>query len=60
MADAPAPWYTWATFGLHVRGGMKTICGHQLSCDICGGPMVERKCKIICTNCGYTRDCSDP
>ena len=31
-----------------------------LVCDICGGNMMERNCKIICLNCGYTRDCSDP
>ena len=29
-------------------------------CDICGGPTHERHCKIICLNCGFTRDCSDP
>lgn len=28
-------------------------------CDICSGPTYELHCKIICTNCGYTRDCSD-
>ena len=31
-----------------------------LVCDICGENMMERNCKIICLNCGYTRDCSDP
>lgn len=29
-------------------------------CDVCGGPTVERHCKVICQRCGYTRDCSDP
>lgn len=30
-------------------------------CDICGGNSItERNCKVICNNCGYTRDCSDP
>jgi hypothetical protein len=29
-------------------------------CLICGGRTETRKCKIICTNCGYLRDCSDP
>ena len=29
-------------------------------CDVCGGgPVYELHCKIICRNCGYTRDCSD-
>jgi len=30
------------------------------ACDVCGGPTYERNCKVICTRCGYTRDCSDP
>jgi ribosomal protein S27AE len=29
-------------------------------CERCGEPMEERKCKITCGNCGYSRDCSDP
>lgn len=29
-------------------------------CDLCGGPMLERHCKLVCLNCGYQRDCSDP
>jgi hypothetical protein len=29
-------------------------------CERCGERMEERKCKITCTNCGLTRDCSDP
>jgi ribosomal protein L37E len=31
-----------------------------LDCEICGNRMYERSCKIICRNCGFTRDCSDP
>jgi len=31
-----------------------------MNCPICGFPSVEEKCKVICQNCGYTRDCSDP
>jgi len=30
------------------------------TCDVCGGPVFELHCKIICRKCGYTRDCSDP
>lgn len=30
------------------------------TCELCGGPTVERHCKIVCLNCGYRRDCSDP
>ncbi len=29
-------------------------------CDICGAQMRDIHCKLICPNCGYTRDCSDP
>ncbi len=29
-------------------------------CEICGGRFTERSCKVICRNCGFTRDCSDP
>ena len=30
------------------------------NCDLCGGPVLERHCKILCLTCGYQRDCSDP
>jgi hypothetical protein len=30
------------------------------SCWLCGGPTQYRHCKIVCPNCGFTRDCSDP
>ena len=30
-------------------------------CELCGFPSaIERHCKIVCPNCGFTRDCSDP
>jgi carbonic anhydrase/acetyltransferase-like protein (isoleucine patch superfamily) len=29
-------------------------------CELCGGPIMERHCKVICLSCGYQRDCSDP
>jgi len=29
-------------------------------CDLCGGPLLERHCKVVCLNCGAQRDCSDP
>lgn len=29
-------------------------------CDLCGAAMVERHCKLVCTSCGYQRDCSYP
>ena len=36
------------------------VTGEYLTCEICGQRMSERHCKIVCPNCGYTRDCSDP
>lgn len=29
-------------------------------CDLCGARMLERHCKLVCPNCGFMRDCSDP
>ena len=29
-------------------------------CELCGGPVMERHCKVACLNCGFQRDCSDP
>jgi hypothetical protein len=29
-------------------------------CDLCGATMDERHCKLVCRQCGYMRDCSDP
>jgi len=29
-------------------------------CDLCGWPVLDRHCKVLCLNCGYMRDCSDP
>jgi hypothetical protein len=34
--------------------------GHLHVCERCGEPMEERHCKILCGNCGFSRDCSDP
>ncbi|HET6371475.1 MAG TPA: hypothetical protein VFG95_09775 [Nitrospiria bacterium] len=34
--------------------------GKAERCDICGAPVIEVHCKIVCTRCGYKRDCSDP
>lgn len=30
------------------------------ACWLCGAPTVYQRCKIICTTCHFTRDCSDP
>jgi len=29
-------------------------------CELCGTVMYDHSCKIVCPNCGYKRDCSDP
>lgn len=31
-----------------------------VSCDLCGAPMLDLHCKLICRQCGFKRDCSDP
>jgi hypothetical protein len=30
------------------------------ACWVCGGPTNYRQCRIVCSICGFTRDCSDP
>ncbi|HKB14996.1 MAG TPA: hypothetical protein VKF62_02975 [Planctomycetota bacterium] len=30
------------------------------ACDLCGARMIERHCKLVCPQCGFIRDCSDP
>ena len=29
-------------------------------CELCGSEMFGLHCKLVCPNCGYKRDCSDP
>jgi hypothetical protein len=44
-------------------GAERDAAPHRTSgpvCDLCGGTMYERHCRIICPTCGYQRDCSDP
>lgn len=32
-----------------------------IECEVCGSEMrYIAACKILCSNCGYKRDCSDP
>ncbi len=33
---------------------------NDTKCELCGGPVAERHCKVVCLTCGYQRDCSDP
>ena len=30
------------------------------NCEVCGTEMYGLHCKLICPNCGYRRDCSNP
>ena len=46
--------------GLGPAGPANRAPIEYLTCEICGQRMSERHCKIVCSNCGYTRDCSDP
>lgn len=32
----------------------------DIDCWVCGAAVVAVHCKIVCQNCGFTRDCSDP
>lgn len=41
-------------------GGGGSTTPSPAICELCGGPVLERHCKIVCLNCGYQRDCSDP
>ena len=29
-------------------------------CEVCETEMFGLHCKLVCPNCGYRRDCSDP
>jgi hypothetical protein len=29
-------------------------------CEVCSSEMYGLHCKLVCPNCGYRRDCSDP
>ena len=29
-------------------------------CELCSTEMFGLHCKLVCPNCGYRRDCSDP
>ena len=49
---------TTASFKLAGRTLKEATPG--LSCELCGGPVLDRHCKVVCLNCGFHRDCSDP
>jgi hypothetical protein len=29
-------------------------------CDLCDTQMIDFNCELVCLNCGFRRDCSDP
>ncbi|MFA6035975.1 MAG: hypothetical protein WC759_03385 [Candidatus Micrarchaeia archaeon] len=31
----------------------------SLTCEACGSVLEARKCKMMCSRCGYFRSCSD-
>lgn len=36
------------------------VAPYSATCDLCGTMMYGRHCKLVCRQCGYVRDCSDP
>ncbi len=32
----------------------------SMICANCGRELVENRCKVLCPECGYFEDCSDP
>ncbi len=42
------------------RGRAARLDPDTFHCDLCGAPMLNRHCKLLCLQCGYQRDCSDP
>lgn len=56
-AEGRAPKRPAALDGASSTAGEAQLAG---TCELCGGPVVERHCKIVCLNCGAQRDCSDP
>ena len=62
-----------STVSDHVAGGAENGAGEDVGattsvppekqvffCDLCGARMLNLHCKLICKQCGYKRDCSDP
>ncbi|WEL19492.1 hypothetical protein SVXNc_0472 [Candidatus Nanohalococcus occultus] len=44
-----------------VSGSEETGANSMFNCWNCGGSMRKHvACELICDNCGFIRDCSDP
>lgn len=39
---------------------MMTEAPERLECEVCGGRLDPYRCKLLCPNCGFARDCTDP
>jgi rubrerythrin len=58
--DAPSKWLKRAAHLAYYNPTRMAQDPIVHSCWVCGAIMREIKCKIVCPQCGYTRDCSDP
>ncbi|MEO5511275.1 MAG: glycine oxidase ThiO [Longimicrobiales bacterium] len=47
-------------FAISRFDGLSTPTVADPRCDLCGSKMLDRHCKLVCVQCGYQRDCSDP
>jgi rubrerythrin len=55
--------YTFLTMSEEQTQQEQALEKSQLSgeeCEMCGTEMFGLHCKLVCPNCGYRRDCSDP
>ncbi len=53
-----AAWWTERSAGHYVELSRRYLADRR--CELCGGPVLERHCKVVCLNCGFQRDCGDP
>jgi transposase len=56
----PAPDRTIRPTGEGSQEHVETPQPSGEECEICGSEMYGLHCKLVCPNCGYRRDCSDP
>lgn len=59
--DRDAPERSRESVGAEGVRGSATASGLAVEeCEVCGSEMYGLHCKLVCPNCGYRRDCSDP
>jgi len=51
---------TGSPTGVEEDRGLAAPPGLVEECEVCGSQMYGLHCKLVCPNCGYRRDCSDP